>query len=103
MLGMINEKATTPLQLRFNRSYINLYDGTRTANTVQWIPQPEFSYVHSWPQDAQAWKEKLKSAGLNVGVQSGGLLRISLRPSQMVTHEALIRELMHTVITNGAG
>jgi hypothetical protein len=102
MLQIINEKADPKLQIKYNRSYITLHDGSRTTSLVKWIPQPDFSYVHCWPRDPQLWKEKLNGAGLNVGVQGGERLRISLRPSQMASHKEVIRELLHTIVAEYA-
>jgi hypothetical protein len=98
MAQMINEKAEPKLQLKYNRSYITLHDGSRTTKIIAWIPQTDFSYVHCWPRDLQFWKEKLKLAGLNVGMQRGDRLRISLKPAQMTSHKDVLRELLHLVV-----
>jgi hypothetical protein len=98
MTAIINEKANPKLQLKYNRSYIGLQDSHGPNNLVWWEPKPGFSYVFCRPDEPQMWKEQFEKAELNVGVQSGGTLRISLKPLQMESHKDVIRKLLHAIV-----
>jgi hypothetical protein len=98
MAAIINERAIPKLQLKYNRSYIGLQDGNAPNNIVWWEPKPGFSLVMCRPGEPQMWKEQLEKAGLNVGVQAGGTLRISLKPFQMESQKDVIRKLLHAIV-----
>ena len=98
VLGIINEKAPTPQQLNYNKSYIGLSDGIRSRNFIYFRPRLKYLRVcipGGWSEELSARFEK---AGLEAERQKDDELVFNLSPSALKKHRELVSSVIHEVV-----
>lgn len=96
-LQIINERATTALQLNYNKYYIGLQDNTRSRNFIHFKPKNQFTHILAEVADKQPWVDRLDEAGLAANPASHHV-RVTVSPKDMTKHRDLLAELLHRAV-----
>ena len=96
-LTIINEKASAPVQLNYNKYYIGLQDNTRSRLFVYFKPKKQFTHICAQVSDKQPWLDRLDEAGLAATVERR-CVRVTVSPKDMTKHRELLTELLHKAV-----
>jgi hypothetical protein len=99
ILEFAREKAAEGYDLRYKKSHISLNTSGSFFNVAAFWPRQKFVRARFKITDAANWMERLEQAGIDATIPREGRLQLILVPSDVKQHEALLREIVHQVIT----
>jgi len=98
LLEIANEKASTPLELRYKKGYVNMSPPGSFFNVCMLWPKQQFVRIHFKVTEAANWVDRLEEAGMDVMTPRAGRLRMRLTTNDLPVHEELVRELVHQAV-----
>ena len=94
LVEMVNDKAQTTYQGKYNKFYIGLSDGQRVNNFVTFSPKKKYTYVAARVEN-DGWVERFEEAGLEAQVERDGYVRVKLNSDELDENRDLVAELLH--------
>jgi len=98
LLKIANEKASTPLELRYKKSHVKMSLPGSFSEVCRFLPKQKFVRIHFKVVEAANWVERLEEAGMDVNMLRSGRLAMRLPTSDLPVHEELVRELIHQAV-----
>ena len=96
-LAFINEVATRPRSLNYNKFFIGLTDGTRSNNFVIINPRKSFLRLEIDIDPVEPWLKRLEDAGVD-SKGHDGVLKIKLTAKDFEENKELLREILHEAV-----
>ena len=94
LVEMVNDKAQTTYQAKYNKFSIGLSDGQRVNNFVTFSPKKKYTYVAAKVEN-DGWVERFEEAGLEAQVERDGYVRVKLNGDELDENRDLVAELLH--------
>ncbi len=97
-LEMVNEKSDARYELKYNKYYIGLTDGSRSRNFLHFRPKKKFAHLLAEVSDRDTWVERFEEAGLAATMDGDRYLRVNVSPRELEKHRLLLSELVHQAV-----
>lgn len=97
LLSILNERAARKQQLKYNRYFIGLSDGTRSRNFVYFRPRKQFLRVLAEVNEVQPWITRLTEAGLEA-TDRDNRVAVNVSPKELAANRELITTLLHEAV-----